>query len=323
MPIRRPRVQLSTDGMDENIARALTTLQQNSDQLVSDISALRDGRLYGHVNAGTLPVLAGARGDFVKFNAPTVNVDGSILLGWICTVAGDAATAVWEEVRACDCAAAGGGSSSATKPSDGTGTDGDYVQNENPEITYNSDGTITITIGWVKIDGAWVDVKSFVSFDSNAAAVVYPLPLYAAGSSAAVLGSPYGSTYVYEFTQGVDRDVHTSFRVPQYYNAAFLQIAVTTPNVEEGDVKWQLGVLVQAEGSFYGNNQENVVTLGTIPNDQVDGFPMTYLSDYSIPDLTEGVTVNLRIIRAGGAAEDTLTESAYLMHASLRIEKTV
>jgi hypothetical protein len=176
----------------------------------------------------------------------------------------------------------------------------------------------------VKIDGSWEDVKSLVGFAAEAVTTFLPLPLYSPGSTVggAELGSPYGSVYCYEFPAGLTRDVHTSFRVPQYHAASELQLVVTTPNIASGSVYWQMAALVQQQDSYYLNNAEYTYDIGPTANDEFGDFQTMMLS-YTVPDLNEGDVVNLRIIRDGASGSDTLNETAYLLSAAIKIVKTV
>lgn len=102
MPIQRPRMQLVTPGMDRDVARALTQLQENFDRLLIDVSNLRDGRMYGHISSTVAPTWGtNAAGDLVRNSAPTEVTatagDNYVVWGWVCTVSGSPGT--WEELR--------------------------------------------------------------------------------------------------------------------------------------------------------------------------------------------------------------------------------
>jgi hypothetical protein len=102
MSIQRPRMQLITPGMDRDVARALTQLQENFDRLLIDVSNLRDGRMYGHISSTVAPTWGtNAAGDLVRNSAPTEVTatagDNYVVWGWVCTVSGSPGT--WEELR--------------------------------------------------------------------------------------------------------------------------------------------------------------------------------------------------------------------------------
>lgn len=82
---------------------ALTDLIFALTKILTDIATqlnnLSEGRITAATNAATAPPTTDAHqlGDFVRNSNPTVGPDGSVLLGWVCTTAGNPGT--WSESR--------------------------------------------------------------------------------------------------------------------------------------------------------------------------------------------------------------------------------
>lgn len=98
MRIPEPRLPDAKDGL-----RYLTDLVYQLKTLFSTVGSqlnnLTEGRISAVTNAATTPPTTGDNqfGDYIRNSNPTVSADGSILLGWVCTVAGNPGT--WEEDR--------------------------------------------------------------------------------------------------------------------------------------------------------------------------------------------------------------------------------
>lgn len=98
MRIPEPRLPDAKDGL-----RYLTDLVYQLKTLFSTVGSqlnnLTEGRISAVTNASTVPPTTGDNqlGDYVRNSNPTVSADGSILLGWVCTVAGNPGT--WKEDR--------------------------------------------------------------------------------------------------------------------------------------------------------------------------------------------------------------------------------